>query len=126
MAPKVEVDAFQDLTPEQEIALLRDWMSQSHAEDQKRRIAEIRFLETIWPPALIKAREDNWDYAMGLMDGSVLLFSQATPHAGGQWVHLEEIRPRSGPIAAVEINWDRGMDIRLAEIAWVSDAPFGS
>lgn len=121
-----DLDPFEDLTLEQEIEMLRGWLADSRQKEESRRADEERFLETIWPPSLVKAVGDNWDYAMGLMDGSTLLFSQVSPHASGEWLHLDDPRPQTGPLASLTISWERGMDIRLTQVAWVSDAPFGS
>ena len=82
-----------------------------------------------YPPSLLKACCDPFDYALGLRDGKVLFFNKAS--INGEWVFIH-------------LNWDgdnhqehfnpeifgypmcRGIDIRLDQIIWCADAPTGS
>ena len=80
------------------------------------------------PPALAKAFDDQpWEYAMGLRDGQVIYFQGAELLKGGKWIHLP------GPddkytltVTGVDYSLDRGIDVRISDIAWVADAPNGS
>ena len=97
-----------------------------------------------YPSALLKACRDEFEYACGLRSGAVIRFSGARIH--GEWVTLWN----SGacvPMAREEDYWreggswwrkeephvlglpfpcPRGVDVRLADIVWVADAPWGS
>jgi len=90
-----------------------------------------------WPPALAKAGIDFFDYALGLRNGTVLRFNEAR-YIDQEWVHLSAgCEPR---YEGLEMLWpplgehrdmgplcfQRGIDVRLMEIAWVADAPYGS
>lgn len=88
------------------------------------------------PPALIKACVDApWTYALRLRSGDLVLFEGATVH--GEWVHLSGVAmhpvaelPGDVDLPNVSISgpmtFERGMDVRINDIAWVSDAPWGS
>lgn len=97
---------------------------------------EADLLERCLPMALAKACQDEFDYAMGLKSGLILYFTQARYDAiqSPDWIHIE-VRPDRGykvPDSHAS-DWgekvmifERGIDIRVSEIAWVADAPFGS
>jgi hypothetical protein len=80
------------------------------------------------PPALAKATVDPFTYALELRDGTVIVFMSATLH--GEWVHLDELENPSEISAQGKktrpFTFDRGLDVRLADIVWVADAPWGS
>ena len=80
-----------------------------------------------YPPALAKACEDSFDYALGLVGGEVIFFARAEP-INETWVHLDDVT--RGPTALRDDNqqatFDRGLDVRLDSIVWVADAPHGS
>ena len=85
-----------------------------------------------WPPALVKAVADPFDYACALRSGLVVFFAWAHPCKRG-WVHLAGIKGQSGPGVKVATAWtsdsftfERGIDVRLVDIVWVADAPYGS
>jgi len=85
-----------------------------------------------WPTALRKAVWDPFDYACCLRSGLVIFFESASSHKGG-WVHLAGIKGQSGPGVKVATSWtsdaftfERGIDVRLTDIVWVADAPYGS
>lgn len=76
--------------------------------------------------ALTKACYDPFDYALKLRTGEVIAFTEAKV-INSEWIHIE-VQPRDNqpfhnrlPFPAI-----RGMDIRLADIVWVMDAPSGS
>src|SRR5690349_1579230 len=84
-------------------------------EDQERR-TQHRDL----PDSLHKATEDPFDYACALHNGSVIFFSEAV-YRGGDWVHL---RPPISfpsedmyPPTTLKLPFERGVDVRLSEIA---------
>lgn len=82
-----------------------------------------------YPPALAKACEDEFDYALGLRDGTVIFFTGAVP-VSDSWVTLNGVT--NGPSATRGggdsrcATFERGLDVNLAHIAWVADAPHGS
>jgi len=82
------------------------------------------------PDSLDKATEDQFIYAVRLRTGELMTFSKA--RLNGEWVHLSDpdvITPdRLGARwdRGMEFVLDRGMDVRLADIVWCADAPFGS
>lgn len=80
--------------------------------------------ETGWPPALVKATGDPFDHAMGLRDGSVIQFEEATVIRDGKWAHLK--KPRLSKEGHSPMPLERGIDVRVGEIVWVCDAPWGS
>ena len=103
-------------------------------ENRKMAAYERKLLGWGWPSALIKATEDPFDYALLLKSGQSLYFSEATV-INREWVHLEFNSTRPDPVAQHK-GWkdirghlpcfERGVDVRVSEIVWVADAPFGS
>ena len=90
------------------------------------------------PGALEKALGDPFTYAMGLRNGQVIVFEQARLSDDLKWVHLT---PSSGisvvdlqgeeltgkyPLRDLAMTFDRGLDVRISDIVWVADAPWGS
>lgn len=71
---------------------------------------------------LSKACHDPFDYAVGLSNGAVIRFTEASfdKHTPG-WIHLSEIKCGTLPFPA-----ERGVSIRIKEIVWIMDAPEGS
>lgn len=85
------------------------------------------------PPALVKSCFDEFDYALGLRDGTIIYFSYAEFDTEvPEWVHLiehpmyEEAYANRLGRRRLPVSFLRGLDVRLTEIAWVADAPFGS
>jgi hypothetical protein len=88
-----------------------------------------------WPPALIKAVDDPFDYALRLKDGSLIFFEYAVPCGkNNEWASLyfQDIH-RGSEVWRVSFNHnfkvggnDRGLEVRVSEIVWAADAPFGS
>jgi len=80
------------------------------------------------PAALAKAIEDEFDYALGLRNGVVIRFGHAKISEDGAWVHLDTPTYTSGSwvMSGVEMPFERGLDVRLADVVWVADAPYGS
>lgn len=80
-----------------------------------------------YPPALVKACEDQFDYRLRLRTGELIRFSEAEP-VSPEWVHLNTANLYKVPPSMDEGRLDcpRGLDVRLDAIVWVQDAPFGS
>jgi hypothetical protein len=88
-----------------------------------------------WPPALIKAVNDPYDYALRLKDGTLIFFEYAVPMGEyNEWVsiHFQDIH-KGGEVWEWSFNHrfniggnDRGLQVRVSEIVWVADAPYGS
>lgn len=77
------------------------------------------------PPAISKATEDVFDYAVGLRDGTVIRFQRAVVH--GPWVALYFVEFLRGPCQPPAFfTFERGLEIRLSDIVWATDAPIGS
>jgi hypothetical protein len=76
-----------------------------------------------YPPSLIKACQDPFYYVLGLRDGQVFLFSEACPN--GEWVWLK-VDFWMAPEEASIYPFERGVDVRVADIVWCADAPWGS
>jgi len=79
------------------------------------------------PPALAKACLDRHKYALGLRDGTILLFEFATLNPQKTWVHLDNVSVTSHNESPVGLDKDlyypRGIEVCVSEIAWVADAP---
>ena len=84
----------------------------------KWRIEQAKLSLMGWPPALIKASEDPFFYALELRDGRKFDFESAVDLGWG-WVRIDGV-------AKAERCFERGIDIRVSEILWVADAPDGS
>jgi hypothetical protein len=88
-----------------------------------------------WPPALIKAVNDPFDYALRLKDGTLIFFEYAVPcgkHNEWALLRFQDIH-RGSEVWEFSFNQrfkiggnDRGLEIRVSEIMWAADAPFGS
>lgn len=85
------------------------------------------------PAALIKACCDEFTYAMRLRSGEVIQFNSASWAPGSQWVQIQQIgsvRPDRDialhRFSSDAMSFDRGMDVRISDIVWVADAPWGS
>lgn len=83
------------------------------------------------PRDLVKAIQDQpFSYALGLKNGTVIHFTGAD-YSGGDWVALD-VESHNIPklVRTAVLNnpfpFDRGVEVRLSEIAWVADAPYGS
>ena len=66
-----------------------------------------------------------FSYAVGLRDGTVLFFHEASRE--GDWIRFEEIEEHNIlSIGSRRFNFERGLEVRISDIMWVSDAPYGS
>lgn len=86
-----------------------------------------------WPWPLQKAVDDDFTYALGLRTGLVIVFETAEPSADHVWVTLRGAslhRFMPPDFSAQEFDrrpiLDRGITVRVADVVWAIDAPFGS
>lgn len=81
-----------------------------------------------FPPALLKAAGDPFDYALRLVTGEIVYFNECDLYDG--WAHVsafdDDLRKSWHGTTPFEIKADRGLDVRLEHIVWVADAPWGS
>ena len=75
-----------------------------------------------YPPYLGKACGDSFFYAMKLRTGEIIEFSEAEA-ISASWVRIKHIEEHTRPAGYL---LDRGMDVRVADIVWIADAPNGS
>ena len=75
-----------------------------------------------WPDALIKACCDVFEFELQLRTGTVIRFSHARP-VNREWVHivLDDVDQKHSMSRC-----PRGIDVRVADIVYVADAPDGS
>lgn len=91
------------------------------------------------PWAVDKALSDSpWIYALGLKDGTEILFSGARYTPGSPFITLdlsdvdEQCSDKQPHITSrfyprlIKFDCGRGLEVRIDEIAWAIDAPFGS
>jgi hypothetical protein len=94
------------------------------------------------PTILVKASCDPFQYALGLKNGTVFVFSEADlgpPTEFNGWFMIRDVQSHTVPripespnpdlaysIVESGISFDRGVEIHLSQVAWVADAPFGS
>lgn len=109
----------------------------AEAEASERRLAETEraLSKAGWPQPLIKAVSDSFDYALQLRNGMVIYFESAAPDEADGWVLLKGIRsqyPEGGSEGVSTYRpelvpvFERGVAVRLVDIVWVADAPWGS
>lgn len=87
-----------------------------------------------YPPSLVKAAGDYFDYALQLSNGTVLTFRRATLHGVYATLHNDEgaAYPTTAGKTWTEDKFPlaypcpRGVDVRISEIVWCADAPEGS
>jgi pyruvate/2-oxoacid:ferredoxin oxidoreductase beta subunit len=78
-----------------------------------------------YPPALLKACYDPFDYALQLSTGHVIRFHEARIH--GDYVTLfGDGGPEDQGVAGLAHGCPRGVDVRVDAIVWCADAPDGS
>jgi len=88
-----------------------------------------------YPPALYKACWDSFDYAMRLRTGETWLFAEARP-INAEWVEITLLQDRDschqerwaavGHPESPRPPFPRGVEVRVSDIVWIADAPFGS
>lgn len=126
--------------------LLRQWRGQGDEQEQRETFQQLQqalpedfpqSMEDMYnqgedptgqlAPALCKALGDYFDYALGLRNGQVIRFQEASLRSGGKWLHLAGSDEKADlKFFGAEYNFPRGIDIRLSDIMWVADAPEGS
>lgn len=93
-----------------------------------------------WPPWLAKAAGDPFMYAIGLRTGLTLTFTEAERIDGAPtWVRLRGVAQYTFPFSKTigvddaplrvheaPYTFARGLEVRLTDILWVADAPFGT
>lgn len=77
---------------------------------------------TRYGDVLVKALIDPFMYAAGLRSGVTVEFTQAC--RVGDWIFLERHGHEDTPVGG--FLCPRGVQVRLADIVWVADAPAGS
>ena len=75
------------------------------------------------PPSLIKACGDTFAYVLKLRTGELIHFESAVIY--GQFARLTIREPRRIE-GLEECPFTRGIDVRLSDIVWCADAPYGS
>lgn len=90
-----------------------------------------------WPNALMKAVYDPYRYACQLRTGVVVAFERAAVlDPQGCWVQLRSGELETMPAVTVQLTtasengtarltFGRGLEVRVADIVWVADAPDG-
>lgn len=84
------------------------------------------------PHALVKASIDPFTYAVGLRDGRVIVFKSCSFDADHVFVTLKGVEshniqaPADGYKRDHSFTFERGIDIRIVDILWAADAPWGS
>ena len=88
----------------------------------------VKMLEiTLGSQHLVKACLDHFDYAIKLRTGEVIRFHEAKV-LNKEWLHLNLCNLASDQPAENRLPYpaERGIDVRIADIVWVMDAPEGS
>lgn len=99
--------------------MIEDISDEKDAEDEM--IEKI-----IGSEALVKACYDNpFDYALKLRTGEVIRFYEARV-INHEWIHIEFDLKEQPYEKRIPYRGERGIDIRIADIVWVMDAPEGS
>ena len=104
---------------------MREYIDALTQAETDGRVIEKRLMAKGWPPALAKAAYDPFDYALKLRNGDVIFFERADESWSDEWaiIYPHDIH---GSTNTVNLGYDRGLDIRIADIVWACDAPFGS
>jgi hypothetical protein len=82
-----------------------------------------------YPPSLLKALMDPFEYALKLRSGEIYFFISA--RVNGRFVTLELDDDPRAPfeetgIARPVLEFPRGVDVRLSDFVWCADSPSGS
>jgi hypothetical protein len=81
-----------------------------------------------YPPSLLKACCDQFDYACKLTSGEIIYFTKAT--ISGEYCALEGLEASKQLSTRREQKlphpFPRGLDVRVSDILWCADAPEGS
>ena len=99
--------------------MIEDINSEQDAEEEMMK-------KIIGSEALAKACYDHpFDYALKLRTGEVIRFYEARV-INPEWIHIEFNTSDQLPEKRIPYLGERGIDIRIADIVWVMDAPEGS
>lgn len=109
--------AGRPLAPERLLAAEPDIFSD--LEEQER-----RDLLIVGSGALVKSLHDPFDYALKLRTGEVIRYEDASL-ISKEWLHLQGAR-LDGGLKDENQRFDRGIDVRISDIVWAKDAPYGS
>jgi hypothetical protein len=74
--------------------------------------------------AIGKSTVDPFDYCLKLKTGEVIRYIEATK-LHSDWLHLSDAR-WDGGVSDDHPRFPRGIDVKISEIVWVMDAPYGS
>lgn len=75
--------------------------------------------KTGYPPALLKATEDPFNYILKLKTGEVIVFQSAIA-VTNDWVILEKIDYEASTIGQSRL-FSKGLNVRVSEIVWCAD-----
>lgn len=75
-----------------------------------------------WPPALIKAMHDPFYYQVKLLTGEEW-YIESAQYLNDHYACLKILREWRG---ANIPQFDRGVEVRVSNIAWIADAPKGA
>lgn len=94
---------------------------------EERNPAARQALAAGWPWPLAKALFDDFNYDIGLRDGSIVHFTRAHVRGTLDWVTLDaEGLLVAGPMLSRSeflVDMERGLVIRVSEIVWAVDGP---
>lgn len=79
-----------------------------------------QMLEAKWPEALIKATTDEFNYAMSLKNGDLIQFRSA------EFLNISTVKITIPRKNIYNFELSRGLEVKLDQIVWVSDAPTGA
>ena len=101
------------------------WVDEDAAQAEHE--AQFKIIEMIvGSTALAKACFDSFDFAMKIRTGEVIRFTHAQV-INTEWIHLLlDTHPKQPKANQLAYPGERGIDVRLADIVWVMDAPEGS
>ena len=76
----------------------------------------------VYPPALLKANSDPFDYAAYVQGLGIVEFHEL--RIFGDWVSLQTQDDRE--FEGLPYPFPRGIDVPISSILWIADAPSGS
>ena len=77
-----------------------------------------------YPPALLKACYDVFEYAARLTTGELVLFSKATIHGDYATLAIFHDLYEEQGLGQLPCQCPRGLEVRVDQIVWCADAPF--
>lgn len=101
-------------------------------DEERRIVGEMvdAAMDARWPPSLVKAIDDEFDYGLQLRNGAIIYFTRAE-YVSDDWVRvfpLDEVEDAGRtPFDRPPLQYSRrGVEVRVSAIEWVADAPGGS